>query len=298
MKTSRIILSATAAASIALLASCLGSDTPSTESLSFRAGTSVVATDGSSAPQAYVAEYRTDYNLSSGYVTVSSDNLYAGAEKIPFRAEMPFRSQVYSNGDIRSFSSASDLQMGGFTLSGISGNMISIYNPSSVAGIPAGIRRVFNMSFSCDGKKVTVFDLAPYFGGTTETRYVNAAGQPTVFKYDELIYAVDLDVEKGKANVTFYNARFASEMPVKLRFRLEDLDLAFTSSGYSITGTGIVPQVFEGSDFTPNKDYTFKSFSLAVSGQNYNTAMISYVVTGKKSDYTGTCLASQFNVED
>lgn len=295
MKTSRIILSATAAASIVLLASCSGSDTPSSETLSFRAGTSVVASDGSSAPHAYVAEYKTEYNLSSGYVTVSSDNLYAGTGKIPFRAEMPFRSQVYSNGDIRSFSSPSDLQMGGFTVCGISGNMISVYNPSSVAGIPAGIRRVFNMSFSCEGNSVTVFDLAPYFGGTTETRYVNAAGQPTVFKYDELIYAVDLDVEKGKANVTFYNARFASEMPVKLRFRLEDLELEFTSSGYVISGTSVVPQVFEGSATTPNEKYTFKSFNLTVSGKNYNSAMISYSVAGK---YSGTCMASQFNVED
>lgn len=291
----KLFLGSMLCASLFALSSCDGSDTPSTEGYEIITGNLIVPANGAD-PYAVKSNYKLVYNLSSGYVTVSTMNLMIGGSPVAFGAEMPYSITMYGNGDIRRFFTDAQIPAGNSTITGFKGNVVSIYNFSPSSGIPGELRHTVNMTYNYGGNKVTVFDINPFFGGTTNTRYENALGEPVSFENKELIYAVNIDLSSKKASVFFYNARFAMEMPLKIRFRIDNLDVEYSEIGYVLSGQNLVPQVAEGNggQTTPNEEYKFDSFRLVTYGADLNNALIEYSVAGK---YYGRCNASQFVIE-
>lgn len=105
-----------------------------------------------------------------------------------------------------------------------------------------------------------------------------------------IVYQLNLDIANGKASVTIYNAKFAEAAPNIRILRLRNLTLkADRSSGYTVTGTDIVPEVLEGSEWVPNQRFTFNEFRLVPTSDNLSIASINYCVAGV---YTGTCVGT------
>lgn len=138
------------------------------------------------------------------------------------------------------------------------------------------------------GTGYTVKTIQPrsWFAGTTKT-LVNGDNP---YSNSEILYEVNLDVVNRKATVLMYNAKFAEAAPNIRVLRLRDLTLRTDrSSGYVIEGTGIVPEVEEGSQWVPNQRFTFDSFTLVPTSDNLSRASINYRVAGI---FTGQCTAS------
>lgn len=120
------------------------------------------------------------------------------------------------------------------------------------------------------------------FRGTTETTY---PGMTEAFTTGDIKYRVVMRRDAnngltGKADIIFYDAKFAPQAPPLSVVLLKDLDLAFTAKGYVVTGKNIAPMTLENGGYTPNKFFTFNEFSMEVSG-NLTFAKIGYKVAGK-----------------
>jgi hypothetical protein len=84
----------------------------------------------------------------------------------------------------------------------------------------------------------------------------------------------------GKADVIFYNAKFAERSP-EMTIVVRDLDLKFSNSGYTVSGTDIIPDmVSDGGEFTPFPSFTFNNFTFTAVG-DLTQATASYKVAGK-----------------
>jgi len=285
-----------AIALVSLLASCSTNDAPSTEVYEIECG-NIFSDPNGNVVQVFPGKYRFSYNLTEGNVTVSTENLHIGNMQYDFSMEMPYSVTIYGNGDIRTFSSGASASAGNYTFFNFKGNAIALYSFSPSTGVNLGTRRTVNMTYYLGDHRIAVFDINPFFGGTTQTEYTSFAGKETTFDNEEPVYAVNINPATKKASVYFYNARFAREMPVKISFVIEDLDVVFSETGYTISGNNLVPQVAEGNGgvTTPNPNYTFDSFRLTAYGENFNNALIEYSVAGK---YSGRCDANQFVLKE
>lgn len=98
------------------------------------------------------------------------------------------------------------------------------------------------------------------FEGTTATEYPGLEGH---YDTDDITYRVKMkldDTGNKKADVYFYNAKFAAEQPQAVNFVLQDLDLEFGSNGYTISGTNVVPVLVP--EDTPFSRYTFDNIRI------------------------------------
>lgn len=99
------------------------------------------------------------------------------------------------------------------------------------------------------------------FKGTTVTEY---PGMPGPYSTTGFTYRVKMkldDAANPKADVYFYNAKFAeTEKAPTVNFVLQDLPLEFSSKGYSIAANDVVPVLVP--ENTPFPRFTFNNFRL------------------------------------
>lgn len=131
----------------------------------------------------------------------------------------------------------------------------------------------------------TIQDYSCFSGNTTtlingENPYTNP----------NIVYQLELDIVNSKATVTLYNAKFAEAAPNIRVLRLRNLSLKTDrSSGYVVSGTDVVPEVLEGSEWVPNQRFSFNEFSIVPTNDNLSIASINYRVA---NIYTGSCVGS------
>lgn len=244
---------------------------------SLNVGNYYIPSDGST-PYARNAVYNLNFDYGTSTVDFAcSEGNEAELSLLFTKYDLPYSQKDYANGYIRAFSSENPAS----GISDLKADFISADFPNLLSGTV----EFFNyakISFNTPTASVFTFDLSPVFGGETITSY-ERGGEMKSFSNNKMVYAVSLDVEKNKASVIFYNAKFAQEMPVSLTVVLEDVDITYTAQGYELSATDMVPFMREGGNNTPVTNFTFDSFRMKVSGNNFSQAEVEYEVAGKYS---------------
>lgn len=143
-----------------------------------------------------------------------------------------------------------------------------------------------------DKYSVRTFSDDSYYMGTTTTSFPGQDGSLVAYENKDMTYRVVIDVDKDKADVVIYNAKFAQAAPELAGIILFGLDVKWTGNGYSIEGENVVPQVIEGSGSTPNDKYTFNKFYFRTTNDNLTQASIEYTVANVfKGAFSGNYLA-------
>lgn len=143
------------------------------------------------------------------------------------------------------------------------------------------------------GDEYSVKTIQPlcYYSGDTYIDNVNGSFGPDAYKNNKMLYRVKLDIDKNKAQVVIYNAKFAEAMPVELEaVVLEDLDVNLDNETYTITGYDVVPKMPDGGALTPNNKFIFNEFELNFNGDDTLTkANITYKVANMyKGSFRGS----------
>lgn len=160
----------------------------------------------------------------------------------------------------------------------------TIYHPNIQS---VGLMVVANYTM---GNEYTVRTFTPdvFYTGDTSTRY-QVDGAPQMSQTKNIVYRIIMDIEKKKAALVMYNAKFSNSPnePEKAAIYVPDLDVKFTSGGYEITGTDIVPYMYEGSLSLPDPDtytkyenFKFDSFRLATTDRWLSSVAVTYKVAG------------------
>lgn len=144
-----------------------------------------------------------------------------------------------------------------------------------------------------DRYNVHTFSTDTFYAGTTNTGYATS---------DKTVYRVIMDIEKKKATLLIYDAKFAEEMPSIKTIILPELDIVTNSNGYEIVGENIVPLVPEAdstmaelSQCTPNEAFIFNSFRMNTVDQLLTKVNMDYRVAGR---FNGKFSGSYVNLPD
>lgn len=123
------------------------------------------------------------------------------------------------------------------------------------------------------------------FRGSTTTTYpadmTDPSGEKLTFQNDDIAYRVVMELSKeyaitGKADVIFYDAKFAPKAP-EITVVLKNLDVKFSSSGYKLSGTDIIPYMVEAGVLQETPRYKFNSISVDCTG-DLTASIITYKV--------------------
>lgn len=98
---------------------------------------------------------------------------------------------------------------------------------------------------------------------------------------EDIRYRVFFNDDFKTADVIFYTAKFAPNMPITIYFVLEDLEVNFNRNGYTISipaGEKVIPQWLEGGSLTPFPAYQFSRFMLTTANDELTSVMINYTV--------------------
>ena len=128
-----------------------------------------------------------------------------------------------------------------------------------------------------DDYTVKTFAKDAIYNGTTNVR--NAASGD-IFTNNDVRYRVVFSEDFKKADVIFYDAKFASRME-PITFVLKGLSVNITKAGYTITnpeGEVIIPLWWESNGFTEMENYPVTSFLLTNVSDNLTMATVNYTV--------------------
>lgn len=282
----------------ALLASCnLNNDDDSNyQKFTYSTCNLVIPADGNAFPSndAYVLYY---YPYSST-VTVSSTALSLGVGSAPFTtANMHYDVAAYGDAGavytVTKFSGGSALD-GNVSISNLSGFTSEIVNtvPSHISEYPFVWNPAIVMQYTANyDYTVKTFSTDAVYNGLTSLTTLNSENPP--YDNDQGLYRVVFHTDLKKADVIFYNAKFADRMPSQT-FIVKDLEVVYTKNSYMIRmpegSDGIVPlrQEGQGGQFTPYPSYVFTQFQLAPSTSDLTGVMINYSID---NSYDGKVVA-------
>lgn len=158
---------------------------------------------------------------------------------------------------------------------------------------PSSIKHYAVMDYRLNEQwRVRTFWRDMTFVGSTTTTYPNMSGPYTDTKFRYRIYMKtnDKGALTGKADVILYNAKFAPPAPL-ITVVLRDLDLKFSNSGYTLSGTDIIPdQVNDGGELTPNPKYMFNNFTFTAVGDLTQATASYQVATVFKGQFQGSSI--------
>lgn len=147
--------------------------------------------------------------------------------------------------------------------------------------IPGNSMHYLVMQYDLGQRKVITFWPDMTFRGTTITNY--GAGEP--YNSTEMSYRIVMHISadnaiEDKADVIFYNAKFAPSAPELKAIVLKNLDLKFDATGYKISGTSIIPEALMDGNLIENNLFPFENFVFICSG-DLTGATASYKVNAK-----------------
>lgn len=265
------------------LASCTSGDSPAEEY--YILDTSALITDSQTSDPSTASPIRLDckYNLSESLVTLNATNLEFNGHKYAFLfQDMKYTRLNYGNGSVVTFSDPGVKETNGSATSGrLDAKITTVFDISIITGQYLKVVRQPLVSLNIDDRYVVrTFNANAIYTGTTATWYI-ADNQRVEYTDANTVYMVSMDLAKKKASVLIQNGKFAEQMPAISLMKLEDLDIEYKHGGYIIKGADIVPQVAEGSSYTPNPSYTFNNFSLRTMSEDLTTVAIDFQVAGR-----------------
>lgn len=238
-------------------------------------------------------------------IQLVGDMVYGGTSLSFTSVDMPFTAKYASVGDVNreviSFS-ATDATATGSKVTNLKATVTqAAYEPgnTSVPGyperfVPGSSLHYLVADYILNGEThVRTFWPDMTFVGTTTTTY---PGMDTFYTNTDISYRVIIQRDanntlQNKADIIFYNAKFAPQAP-EITVVLKDLDLAFTNNGYTISGTNVVPYMIEGSQLQETPRFAFDELHFYVLG-DLTQAQATYKVAGIYSgDFRGRCIVS------
>lgn len=241
--------------------------------------------------------YRLTFYPTIGNVTVQGNNINLGYTNVDFlTSEMPYVQNQMLNEDM-TITDIVKFQGGIYNLNGVTvtdlkGFYSTIVNiitkdDTQIEGLPTKFYLPLIMQYTVNNNyRIKTFMPDQVYTGTT-TLYTESTG--TNFTNDEGKYRIVFSNDLKKADVIFYNAKFAERMP-SITFVLRDLDVVYNKAGFAVQipeGETIIPLWAEGNSLTPFPSYKFTSFLLSNSSDNLATAAINYTVEGMGDRYRG-----------
>lgn len=159
------------------------------------------------------------------------------------------------------------------------------YWPNRISPVLVGQYEIGNdysvRTFSCDNT----------YQGQTTTSYPYM-GQMGSYQTRTIYYRIVLDVNKSKAYVVMYNAKFSnSPEPVKPVIYLKDLDITWGNGTYTVHGTDLPCYIIEGGKVEIHPDYTISEFTMSTVGYEMVAANMQFKVKasamGHEVEYEG-----------
>ena len=259
----------------------------------------VVSNDGKA--NASHSKYRLGFDMTDGELNVATSTLdLGGTENYSFTSSMMKSNTTYGsvdwiNGrlDITSFSggSAKTGQISVSNLKGVTSSVVNIINTNDpkVPGYAFTPYYPLIMSYSVnDQYTVKTFMSDAVYTGTTTIRTVGGANE---FSNNGVRYRIVMNSKLNKADVIFYDAKFAEAMPRTIQFVLKDMDLTFNKSGYIITNPNnesVTPYLVDGEEgLTPAPSYQITNFLLSNVSDDLTVANINYTVQIGQAQYLG-----------
>ena len=243
--------------------------------------------------------YTLTYYYYDGNMTVGTSDLSLGVGTVSFiTSAMPYNAQAYTSTG-QDYMEVITFKGGIFNENGLTVNNLTGYT-SQIANIPPAVEMnqplypttfnvplVLQYDLNHDYKVKTFMQDATYKGKTTIR--TNSTGD--TFTNDGVLYRVYFKAGLNKADVVFYNAKFAENMPVTINFVLQDLTVNYTKTGYSISipmGQTVIPQMLSKDGLTPFPSYQFSSFLLNNSSDDLTTATVDYWINSVRTADDGT----------
>ena len=272
-----------------ILASCNSSDVDEyTESFTYPT-TNLVTNLETGETTASAGTYTFYDNVAEGWTIITSDNLRINGYNYTFKSEeTPYSARQYNFETLTGntcliidvpdvFATVNNVYPvinGKFKLANSTYfSNLNIPGLDGYAGYPAVVGE-YNINNTW---QVKTFANDAFFKGTTTTQF-SMGGQEMGFTNTEMLYRVAIDLEKSKATMVMYNAKFAESMPPLQAIIVEGLDVAWSSTGYTITGKNIIPMMMEGSGTTPAPEYTFTSLTIKSVSSDLTSASINYEI--------------------
>lgn len=130
-----------------------------------------------------------------------------------------------------------------------------------------------------------------WYCGTTVTSYPSAEGMQS-FENKDIRFRVVIKPTKNTADIVICDAKFAPQAPSLKGLILRDLPVTFAAGRYSISGSDIVPEQFEGAGAaTPNTRFPFNTFELTTTTDNLTGISCEFTVAGSfKGSFKGSVL--------
>lgn len=234
------------------------------------------------------------FNFSQGRVSILTDNLELNSKSNSFVTDtVPYLSYVVRTeggaGSIHVIKNAEGvLNRDKSVPVKVSSFMITScfnYNATSVPGLTVQQNpypRVLGQ-YTIGGEwEVRTFSDDAFYSGTTDTSYKDRDGADKTYSTTSMTYRAVIDLQKEKATIVIYNAKFSDSdrEPVKKLIILNDLDVEWGHGRYTIKGENIVPSTVENNQAVPNPNFVFDTFCLETVSNDLNKVKIDYKVAG------------------
>lgn len=257
----------------------------------------VIPSDGESF--AMNATYDLAFYYTTGQVNVATSNLNLGYGTFSFSSTlMPSVTKYYSVDwsnsplDVTTFSGGSANDNGvvvqnlkGYTSSIV--NVLSTNDPVNPAyKFTPYIPLVMSYTVNHDYTVKTFMPDAIYRGETV----IRTVSTGNTFTNSGVRYRVYFSQDLKKADIIFYNAKFAEAMPLTINFVLKNLDVTYNKSGYIISnsnGEPVNPWMYESDGLTENPAYQFTSFQFINSSSDLSVGNCYYTVQIGNAQYRG-----------
>lgn len=222
-----------------------------------------------------------DYTNSEMQMRIS--NLNIDGKRLNFLSpeDVKFTESTYAQGLVTKFALPSMSALSSATTAtDLSGEISTAYNYNPVLNLITNVWRRFVISYKIDNRyTVQTFEKSTFWKGSTVTSYV-MGNTHKEFTTSAPVYSVDMDLENMTATVIIYNAQFAQEMPTVSIMKIEGLKVTCSAGKYSVAGSDMVPQVYEGGAWTPNTKFTFNNFTLTTTNSSLTSGSASFTVAG------------------
>lgn len=244
---------------------------------------------------ATIASYSMTYYYTAGTASLATTNLSLGYGTLGFTTNnMNINTKYYAvdgkQVDVTSFSGGS-ANNNGTLVQNVNGYVSSIVNMLGTndpinplykftARIPIVVSYNVNYDYT-----VKTFQPDAIYTGVTNIQTVGSSAAP--FTNDGIRYRVYLSADLNKADIIFYNAKFASAMPVTINFVLQGLDVTYNKNGYVISGENITPSLYEANGLTPAPNYVFTKFEFLNTSDDLTVGNAFYTVKIGEAQYNG-----------
>jgi len=306
----KFLVFGTAVAALLLMSSCMKDDDGNSSSRTalIPAYNLYTPLSGVAAPSVGLARYNFTTAFPAQTITVSTDNMVMPGGTVGSFKCMPlqFDQGQMMVDDINRLTiefSGSNVSESGSKVTSLNGLITqAAYAPGDqeIPGykrlIPDNSLQYVIMQYVLDDTwQVRTFWPDMTFRGSTTTTFPGDSGESSTFQNDDIAYRIVMELTKenaltGKADVIFYNAKFAPNMP-GITVVLKNLDLKFTTAGYTISGKQAVPYMVEAGELQETPRFKFDNISVECTG-DLSSAIITYqVATVFKGRFQGQSLA-------